>query len=128
MKIEFQWERALRAPDVAARRPAAQQMMMHLDIGVGDLDAGVGVGRRRRRHRAGHQPQDGVRVMLDPEGLPFCLFADPYLLRTRGVTPGSPRKPWSDADQVVVARFRAIGPSSVATTMSSSRIPHRPGT
>jgi len=23
------------------------------------------------------QPQDDVRVMLDPAGHPFCLFADP---------------------------------------------------
>jgi hypothetical protein len=45
-----------------------QQMMMHLDIGVEDLDAGAVL--------AAHRPQDDVRVMLDPEGHPFCLFPD----------------------------------------------------
>ena len=24
-----------------------------------------------------HQPQDDVRVMLDPAGHPFCLYLDP---------------------------------------------------
>ena len=51
-------------------------MMMHLDFGVGDIDEAVehaiGCGARRARH----QPQDDVVVMIDPEGHPFCLFAD----------------------------------------------------
>lgn len=29
---------------------------------------------------AGEQPQDDVRVMLDPESHPFCLFRDDRLL------------------------------------------------
>jgi len=28
---------------------------------------------------AEHQPQEHVRVMLDPEGHPFCLFPDDTL-------------------------------------------------
>ncbi len=51
-----------------------QQMMMHLDIGVEDLDAGVTWAVEAGATLASHQPQDDVRVMLDPAGHPFCLF------------------------------------------------------
>ena len=86
MKIEFQWEPHYERPTWPAQ-PDRQQMMMHLDIGVGDLDAGVAWAVAAGATVAGHQPQDGVRVMLDPEGHPFCLFADPYLAPDGGVTP-----------------------------------------
>jgi Glyoxalase-like domain len=66
--------------DVAYIRPSwpsdseHQQMMMHLDIRVDDLaEAGahaVAVGAVV----ADFQPQDDVRVYLDPAGHPFCLF------------------------------------------------------
>jgi predicted enzyme related to lactoylglutathione lyase len=53
-----------------------QQMMMHLDIKVDGLEeAGkhaVGLGAVL----ADFQPQDAVRVYLDPAGHPFCLFVD----------------------------------------------------
>ena len=53
--------------------PAFPQQV-HLDIHVDDLDeAGehaTAVGARL----ASHQPQDDVRVYLDPVGHPFCLF------------------------------------------------------
>jgi len=75
-KIEVQWEPHGRPP----AWPAADgdvAMLMHLDIGVeGDLDAGVRWALERGATEAGHQPQPGVRVMLDPEGNPFCLFVD----------------------------------------------------
>jgi len=51
-----------------------QQMQMHLDIGVTDLDAGVALAQRLGAAQAAYQPQDDVRVMLDPDGHPFCLF------------------------------------------------------
>ena len=51
-----------------------QQMMIHLDIGVDDLDAGVTWAVAAGATIAGHQPQNDVRVMLDPAGHPFCLF------------------------------------------------------
>lgn len=54
-----------------------QQMMMHLDIGVSDLDAGIAWAEQCGARQADHQPQADVRVMLDPEGHPFCLFPDP---------------------------------------------------
>ncbi len=49
-------------------------MMIHLDIGVDDLDAGVAWALGAGATVAEHQPQDGVRVMIDPAGHPFCLF------------------------------------------------------
>ncbi len=54
-----------------------QLMMMHLDIATDDLDAAVAHAIDCGATRAEHQPQDGVRVMLDPDGHPFCLFPSP---------------------------------------------------
>lgn len=56
--------------------PGDQQMQAHLDIGVADLEAGVAHAESLGARQAGHQPQDDVRVMLDPAGHPFCLFTD----------------------------------------------------
>jgi catechol 2,3-dioxygenase-like lactoylglutathione lyase family enzyme len=53
----------------------APQMMMHLDIAVEDLEAGVAWAINAGAVLAEHQPQPHVRVMLDPAGHPFCLFA-----------------------------------------------------
>lgn len=53
-----------------------QQMQMHLDIWVDDLGAGVVRAQELGARLAGYQPQDNVRVMLDPAGHPFCLFTD----------------------------------------------------
>jgi catechol 2,3-dioxygenase-like lactoylglutathione lyase family enzyme len=55
-------------------RPPEQQMMVHLDIRVDDL---VRAGRHALASGAvlaDFQPQDDVRVYLDPAGHPFCLF------------------------------------------------------
>jgi hypothetical protein len=75
MKIEFQWE-AQYTPPVWPPEPGAQQMMIHLDIEVDDLEAGVAWAIDAGATLAEHQPQAGVRVMLDPAGHPFCLFSD----------------------------------------------------
>ena len=74
MKIEFQWEQ-LYTPPTWPPAPGRQQMMIHLDIEVDDLEAGVAWAVECGARVAGHQPQEGVRVMLDPAGHPFCLFA-----------------------------------------------------
>lgn len=74
-KIEFQWEPNYLPPTwppVAGK----QLMMVHLDIGVEDLEAGVRWALEAGATLADHQPQEDVRVMLDPEGHPFCLFPD----------------------------------------------------
>ena len=49
-------------------------MMSHLDIAVDDLEAAVSLAVEAGAVQAEHQPQDDVRVMLDPAGHPFCLF------------------------------------------------------
>ena len=53
--------------------PAEQQMQLHLDVEVDDLAAAVEYAVSLGAQVAGSQPQDGVRVMLDPAGHPFCL-------------------------------------------------------
>jgi hypothetical protein len=55
----------------------AQMIMAHLDIATDDVDAAVSHALACGATFAGHQPQDGVRVMLDPDGHPFCLFPSP---------------------------------------------------
>ncbi len=57
--------------------PAAdgrQQMMLHLDFEVDDLDAAVTEALRLGAELPEHQPQEDVRVLLDPAGHPFCLY------------------------------------------------------
>jgi Glyoxalase-like domain len=51
-------------------------MLMHLDIAVDDLDAAVAWALAAGADLAEHQPQAGVRVMIDPAGHPFCLFPE----------------------------------------------------
>ena len=53
-----------------------QQMQMHLDIWVDDLSAAAMRAEWLGARLAKAQPQDDVRVMLDPAGHPFCLFTD----------------------------------------------------
>lgn len=72
-KIEIQWEPNYVAP-VWPPVAGGQLMMMHLDFGVEDLDAAVAWAIEAGARIADHQPQDDVRVMLDPDGHPFCLF------------------------------------------------------
>ena len=49
-------------------------MAMHLDIEVDDLDAAGAAAKAAGATLAEFQPQDDVRVWLDPAGHPFCLF------------------------------------------------------
>jgi hypothetical protein len=51
-----------------------QQMMMHLDVEVDDLDVAVAAAVELGATVAEFQPQEAVRVMLDPAGHPFCLY------------------------------------------------------
>jgi catechol 2,3-dioxygenase-like lactoylglutathione lyase family enzyme len=74
--LSFQFD----ANFVRPRWPAAsgeQQMMIHLDIAVEDLDVAVAFARELGATVSDHQPQEAVRVMLDPVGHPFCLFVGP---------------------------------------------------
>ena len=55
-------------------RPGEPQMMMHLDIRVEDLAAACAYAQSCGATLADFQPQDDVRVHLDPDGHPFCLY------------------------------------------------------
>ncbi|HEY2332723.1 MAG TPA: VOC family protein [Acidimicrobiales bacterium] len=57
--------------------PGEQLTMVHLDIAVDDVEASVAWATEAGASLAAHQPQPHVRVMLDPDGHPFCLFAGP---------------------------------------------------
>ena len=61
-------------PPVWPPGPGDPRMQLHLDIEVDDLDAAVALAVEAGATVAGFQPQDGVRVCLDPAGHPFCLF------------------------------------------------------
>jgi len=54
----------------------AQRPMMHLDFQVGDLDSAVAEAVALGAELAAAQPQEDVRVLLDPAGHPFCLVLD----------------------------------------------------
>jgi catechol 2,3-dioxygenase-like lactoylglutathione lyase family enzyme len=57
--------------------PAAageQQMQLHLDIEVDDLESAGARAVAAGATPAEFQPQDDVRVYLDPAGHPFCLW------------------------------------------------------
>lgn len=53
-----------------------QQMQVHLDVGVTSLPEAVEDAEGLGARQAAYQPQDDVRVMLDPAGHPFCLYTD----------------------------------------------------
>jgi hypothetical protein len=50
--------------------------MMHFDFQVGDLDSAVAEAVALGATVAQDQPQENVRVLLDPAGHPFCLCRD----------------------------------------------------
>ena len=54
--------------------PDGQQAHAHLDIATDDLDAAVARAVALGATLADHQPQPRVRVLVDPDGRPFCLF------------------------------------------------------
>ena len=51
-------------------------MMLHIDIAVDDLAGAVADAVDLGATLAELQPQDDVRVLLDPAGHPFCLYLD----------------------------------------------------
>ena len=50
------------------------QQQLHLDFEVQDLEAAVAHAVELGAVPAEFQPQEDVRVMLDPDGHPFCLY------------------------------------------------------
>jgi len=53
-----------------------QQQMLHLDFEVDELEVAVAHAVELGATEAEFQPQTEVRVMLDPDGHPFCLYAN----------------------------------------------------
>ena len=72
-RLSFQTEPAYVRPTWPTA-PGDQQMMMHLDIEVDDLNTAGAHAVDSGAVLAGYQPQDDVRVYLDPAGHPFCLW------------------------------------------------------
>jgi catechol 2,3-dioxygenase-like lactoylglutathione lyase family enzyme len=71
--ISFQTE-PLYVPPVWPAAAGHQQMQLHLDLLVDDLAAAGAHAEEIGARLADFQPQDDVRVYLDPVGHPFCLF------------------------------------------------------
>jgi catechol 2,3-dioxygenase-like lactoylglutathione lyase family enzyme len=61
-------------PPVWPAAAGEHQMQSHLDVEVDDLAAAVDVALAAGARLAEFQPQDDVRVLLDPAGHPFCLW------------------------------------------------------
>lgn len=73
--LSFQTEKLYTRP-VWPARPGEPQMSAHLDIRVEDLEAASEHATRAGATLADFQPQEHVRVFLDPAGHPFCLYVD----------------------------------------------------
>lgn len=71
--IAFQWARDFVAPEWPAT-PGHPTMQAHIDIEVHDLDLAAAAGVRLGAQVAAFQPNDDVKVMLDPSGHPFCFW------------------------------------------------------
>ena len=61
-------------PPVWPARDGDQQMQLHLDIEVDDLEVETDRAVSEGATLAAVQPQEDVRVLLDPAGHPFCLW------------------------------------------------------
>ncbi len=61
------------APPVWPEEPGRQQQMAHIDFAVNDVDKAVEHAVELGATVAGSQFSEGWKVMLDPEGHPFCL-------------------------------------------------------
>ena len=72
--LNFEFERCWRPPQWPAQ-PGRQLSSQHLDLHVVDLAAATDWALKCGARLAEAQPQDDVRVLLDPAGHPFCLFA-----------------------------------------------------
>ncbi len=75
VSLSFQREPGYVRP-VWPAEPGDQQMMIHLEILVDDLERAGAHATACGAVIADHQPQDDVRVYLDPAGHPFCLWIE----------------------------------------------------
>ena len=85
----FQQATGYRAP-VWPPVEGEQRPMMHFDFQVGDLDSAVAEAVALGASLAAAQPQQNVRVLLDPAGHPFCSAATTANHSTDHVAAGGP--------------------------------------
>ena len=64
----------IHVPPVWPAEEGAQQMQLHLEILVEDLASASAHAQACGATLAGFQPQEDVRVHIDPDGHPFCLY------------------------------------------------------
>ena len=74
-RLNFEYEAEFTRP-VWPSVAGEQHITEHLDIAVTDLDSSVAWALEQGAALADYQPQDDVRVLLDPAGHPFCLYLD----------------------------------------------------
>ncbi len=74
--LSFQRDGQYVAPTWPSRSDE-QQMMMHVDFVTDDLDAAVEHAVAAGADLAEAQPSDDERVLIDPDGHPFCLIRSP---------------------------------------------------
>jgi len=72
-RLNFEYEEQYTRP-VWPSEAGQQHVTVHLDIAVSDLDTAVRWATAAGAALADYQPQDDVRVMIDPAGHPFCFF------------------------------------------------------
>jgi catechol 2,3-dioxygenase-like lactoylglutathione lyase family enzyme len=72
--ISFQTEPMYVPPVWPVTSRDQQQMQVHLDLWVDDMAAAGAHAEALGATLAEFQPQDDVRVYLDPVGHPFCIF------------------------------------------------------
>jgi catechol 2,3-dioxygenase-like lactoylglutathione lyase family enzyme len=75
LSLGIQQEDAHVAP-IWPGKPGDQQMQLHLEIRVDDLDGALAHALDCGATLAEFQPQDDVRVCVDPAGHPFCLWIE----------------------------------------------------
>ncbi len=73
LTLNFEYEEQWARP-VWPARAGHQTATQHLDLWVDDLETATEWATRCGATLSDTQPQDDVRVLLDPSGHPFCLF------------------------------------------------------
>lgn len=75
VSLAFQLEEN-HVPPIWPANPGDQQMQQHLEVRVDDLEGAVAHAVGCGATVADFQPQEDVRVCLDPAGHPFCLWVE----------------------------------------------------
>ena len=73
--LSFELDRHYQPP-VWPSEPGKPPIQLHLEVQVSDLEGALTHALACGATLADYQPQDDVRVCLDPVGHPFCLWLD----------------------------------------------------